>query len=68
MNSNETIRIAEHARLVELAKHRAADLRTEAIRAFWTGAGRAASDAARAARRYAASLARHARLRSQVEA
>ena len=56
---------AEYNRLMETAKHRAAELRSEAIHHFWTGAGGAARRAMRSARLLTASLARHSELRRQ---
>lgn len=58
-------RLAEHARLTDAARRRAAQLRAEAIDEFWISAGCSAQRALRSARRLAASLARHRRLRAQ---
>jgi hypothetical protein len=55
---------SDHARLVDLARRHAAQLRDEAIDEFWCNAGSAARRALRSARRFAASLARHQRLRA----
>lgn len=54
----------DHARLLDLARRHAAQLREEAIAEFWCHAGDAARQALRSARRFAASLARHQRLRA----
>ena len=56
---------AAYNRLMETAKHRAAELRSDAIGDFWGGAGEAARRALRSATRFAASLARHSKLRRQ---
>jgi hypothetical protein len=64
-----TPRIATaHDRLIDLAKTRAAQLHEEAMDDFFDAAGRAAKRALRPASRLAASIARHSRLRRQVEA
>ncbi|MHB1198296.1 MAG: hypothetical protein ACYCZ6_01810 [Polaromonas sp.] len=52
-------------RLMDAAKARAAQLRSEAIEGFWNETGHAAGRALRAANRLAHSLARHARLCQQ---
>ncbi|HSI53157.1 MAG TPA: hypothetical protein VK981_04245 [Ramlibacter sp.] len=57
----------EYNRLVETAKKRSAELRSEAIDDLWTGAGDAALRALRAASRLSHSLARHARVRHGLE-
>lgn len=51
-------------RLADLARRQAAQLRAEAIDEFWSTAGDAARRTLRSARRFAASLARHQRLRT----
>jgi hypothetical protein len=51
--------------MVDAAKLRAARLREEAVSEFWNDIGEAARRAERSARRFASSLARHARLRGQ---
>ncbi|MBC7602885.1 MAG: hypothetical protein H7255_09530 [Ramlibacter sp.] len=67
MNTNLN-RPGEYNRLLETAKKRAAELRSEAVNNFWDGAGDAAQRAMRAAARLAVSLARHQRARPSVEA
>ena len=59
---------AEYNRMMETAKKRAAELRSEAIDDFWADAGAAARRALRSATRLAQSLARHDRLRRSMEA
>ena len=59
----ETERLADHARLMDAARRHAAQLRADAIDEFWSSAGSATLRALRSARRLAASLARHQRLR-----
>lgn len=59
-----TVRDADHGRLIDLARRHAAQLRADAIDEFWHGAGSAARRAMRSAARFAASLARHQRLRA----
>jgi hypothetical protein len=54
--------------MIDAAKLRAERLRDEAISEFWRGTGEAARRAERSARRFANSLARHARLRAQSRA
>ncbi len=56
------------ARLMDAARSRAAQLREQAIADFWDDAGAAARRALRASRRFAASLARHAALRTRLGA
>ena len=58
----------EYNRMMETAKKRASELRTEAIGDFWSGAGEAAGRAIRSATRLAHSIARHNRVRRNVEA
>jgi hypothetical protein len=53
----------EHARIVDAAKARAAQLRAQAIEDFFGGAAQGAGKALRSAQRLAYSLARHQRLR-----
>jgi hypothetical protein len=55
-------------RLHDLAKARAAQLHQQAMDDFFDAAGHAAKRALRPASRLAASIARHSRLRRQVEA
>jgi hypothetical protein len=57
-------RHSERDRLADLARRHAAQLRADAIDDFWSTAGDAARRTLRAARRFAASLARHQRLRA----
>jgi hypothetical protein len=57
-----------HDRLLDLAKARAAHLREQAMDDFFDAAGHSAKRALRPALRLAASIARHSRLRRQVEA
>lgn len=52
-----------HYAMVEAAKARAHALREESLDRLWDGAGARALRGLRAARRFASSLARHARLR-----
>lgn len=66
MNTDPTPTI--HDRLMDLAKSRAAQLREQAIDEFIDGLADAARRALRPASRLAASMARHSRLRGQVEA
>ena len=58
----------EYNRLMETAKKRASQLRSDAIDDFWTGAGEGARHALRTATRLAHSIARHARLRHRLGA
>lgn len=62
--STHTDRLADHARLMDAARHHAAQLRADAIEEFWGSAGCAARRVLRSTRRLA-SLARHRRLRGQ---
>lgn len=55
-----------HYAMVEAAKARAHALRAESIDRAWDSAGACALQSLRAARRFASSLARHARLREGV--
>jgi len=59
---------AEYNRLMETARKRAAELRSDAINDFWSDAGTAARRALRSATRLAHSIARHARLRQHLGA
>lgn len=58
----------EYNRMMETAKKRAGELRSEAVGDFWLGAGGTARRALRSASRLAHSLARHGRFRRGVEA
>jgi hypothetical protein len=58
----------EYNRLMETAKKRALQLRSDAIDDFWSGAGDGARQALRSATRLAHSIARHVRLRSHLGA
>jgi hypothetical protein len=58
----------EYNRMMETAKKRAVELRAEAIDDFWRDAGDAARRALRSATRLAHSMARHNRLRRNLEA
>lgn len=62
--STTNSRYADHARLVDLARRHAAQLRAEANDDFWHEAGHGARRAVRSAVRFAASLGRHRRLRA----
>lgn len=55
----------EYNRLMDSAKARALQLRSEAVEDFWNETGYAARRALRTANRFAHSLARHARLRQR---
>lgn len=55
----------DYNRLMDAAKARALQLRSEAVEDFWNETSHAAGRALRAANRLAHSLARHARLRQQ---
>ena len=57
----------EYNRLVETAKKRSSELRSEAIGDFWAGADDAVRRAVRAATRLSHSIARHARSRHGME-
>ena len=59
---------AEYNRMMETAKKRSSELRSEAIDEFWTGAGDAALRAIRSATRLAHSIARHGQVRRNMEA
>lgn len=59
---------AEYNRLMETAKKRASELRDEAATELWNDAGEAARRALRAATRLAHAIARHQRVRRNVEA
>jgi hypothetical protein len=52
--------VTEYNRLMDAAKARAHQLRSEAVADFWNDAGHGAQRAWRSAKRYARSLARHA--------
>ena len=58
----------EYNRMMETARKRASELRSEAIDDFWSGAGAAARRALRSATRLANNMARHARLRLSLRA
>ena len=58
----------EYNRMMETAKKRASELRAEAMADFWRGAGHAARQALRSATRLAHSMARHGRIRRNLEA
>lgn len=56
---------ADYSRLMDAAKTRARQLQSEAMAEFFAGIGHSTRRAARAANRFAHSLARHSRLRNQ---
>lgn len=53
----------DYSRLMDAAKERATQLRSEAVKDFWNETSLAGGRALRSANRLAHSLARHARLR-----
>lgn len=68
MNRTDTQLTRDPGALLEAATCHAYQLRREAIDAFWDGAAAAAARRLRAARRFAARLARHERLRGGAQA